>query len=66
MDRSQRNGDGFMHEPCFLPTLGWNMFLGRILKVRRWWDYIDPHVMVGAYPFARDVEALYPKVFEPW
>ncbi len=22
-------------------------------------DYIDPHVMVGAYPFARDVEGLY-------
>ncbi len=49
----------FYARAVFLPTLGWNMFLGRILKVRRWWDYIDPHVMVGAYPFARDVEGLY-------
>ncbi|QDT10667.1 dual specificity protein phosphatase family protein [Stieleria marina] len=43
----------------FYPTLGWNLLLGRVLKVRRWWDRIDPHVIVGAYPFARDVEGLY-------
>lgn len=49
----------FYARAVFLPTLGWNMFLGRVLKLRRWWDYIDPHVMVGAYPFARDVEGLY-------
>lgn len=43
----------------FYPTLAWNVLLGRILKVRRWWDRIDPHVIVGAYPFARDVPAMH-------
>ncbi|WP_442510125.1 dual specificity protein phosphatase family protein [Novipirellula sp. SH528] len=42
----------------FYPTLAWNFTLGRILRVRRWWDYIDPSVIVGAYPFARDVAGL--------
>lgn len=42
----------------FFPTLCWNFLLGRILKVRRWWDHIDPQVIVGAFPFRRDVEAL--------
>ncbi len=42
----------------FYPTLGWNLLLGRVLNVRRWWDRIDPHVIVGAYPFARDVPGL--------
>jgi atypical dual specificity phosphatase len=40
----------------FYPTLWWNMALGRWLKVRNWWDAIDEHVIVGAFPF--DVEAL--------
>ncbi len=43
----------------FYPTLAWNFTLGRILKVRHWWDRIDPHVIVGAYPFSRDVAGLY-------
>lgn len=42
----------------FYPTLAWNCLLGRILGLRRWWDHIDPHVIVGAYPFARDVSAM--------
>ncbi len=42
----------------FYPTLAWNMMLGRVLGVRRWWDFIDEHVIVGARPFTRDVEAL--------
>ncbi len=42
----------------FYPTLAWNYFLGRILKVRNWWDHIDPHVVVGAFPFAGDVKAM--------
>lgn len=45
-------------QAVFYPTLGWNMLLGRILKVRNWWDRIDPHVIVGAYPFARDIAGL--------
>lgn len=43
----------------FYPTLGWNFAMARLLKVRRWWDRIDPHVIVGAYPFARDIDGLY-------
>ncbi|MHB0957279.1 MAG: dual specificity protein phosphatase family protein [Pirellulaceae bacterium] len=42
----------------FLPTLGWNFLLGRILGVRHWWDAIDEHVFMGALPFRRDVAAL--------
>ncbi len=42
----------------FYPTLGWNMLLGRWLKVRNWWDEVDPNVIVGAFPFPRDVPGL--------
>lgn len=42
----------------FYPTLCWNMLLGRWLKVRNWWDEVDPNVVIGAFPFARDVFAL--------
>ena len=42
----------------FWPTLAWNYLLGRVLNVRRWWDRIDEHVIVGAYPFAGDVASL--------
>lgn len=43
----------------FYPTLAWNALLGRVLGVRHWWDRIDPHVVVGAFPFARDVQAMH-------
>jgi len=43
----------------FYPTLAWNYALARILRVRRWWDRIDPHVIVGAFPFAEDVAAMH-------
>lgn len=43
----------------FFPTLAWNYSLARVLGVRRWWDHIDPRVIVGAYPFARDVAKMY-------
>ena len=36
----------------FYPTLWWNMLLGRWLKQRNWYDFITPHVIVGAYPFS--------------
>jgi atypical dual specificity phosphatase len=42
----------------FYPTLCWNYLLGRVFKVRRWWDHIDPLVIVGAFPFRRDVPSL--------
>lgn len=43
----------------FYPTLCWNFLLGRVLKVRHWWDHIDPRVIVGAFPFQRDVAAMH-------
>ncbi|MFK8115684.1 MAG: phosphatidylglycerophosphatase and protein-tyrosine phosphatase 1 family protein [Rubripirellula sp.] len=43
----------------FYPTLGWNYSLARIFKVRNWWDRIDDHVIVGAYPFAMDVARMH-------
>ncbi|OYP36137.1 phosphatidylglycerophosphatase and protein-tyrosine phosphatase 1 family protein [Rhodopirellula sp. MGV] len=42
----------------FAPTLCWNYLLARVLHVRRWWDRIDEHVIVGAYPFGKDVAGL--------
>ena len=42
----------------FYPTLCWNMLLGRWLKKRSWWDWIDPHVILGALPLAKDVPIL--------
>lgn len=51
--------DRFYARLVFYPTLAWNILLGRVLKIRRWWDKIDPHVFVGAYPFARDVPAMH-------
>ncbi len=42
----------------FYPTLCWNMLLGRWLKVRNWWDEIDENIVIGALPFASDVEKL--------
>lgn len=43
----------------FYPTLAWNLVLARIFRARHWWDRIDPHVIVGAYPFAGDVAAMH-------
>ena len=31
----------------FLPTLGWNLLLGRVLRVRHWWDAIDDACLHG-------------------
>ncbi|MBP86563.1 MAG: phosphatase [Planctomycetaceae bacterium] len=42
----------------FVPTLGWNMLLGRVLRVRRWWDRVDEHLVLGALPLARDIPSL--------
>ena len=43
----------------FLPTYTWNLLLGRLLKTRRWWDHIDPHVILGARPSRSDADRLY-------
>ncbi len=42
----------------YYPTLAWNMLLGRVLKVRNWWDEVDPNVIVGAMPLASDVARM--------
>ncbi len=43
----------------FWPTFCYNALMGRVLKVQRWWDRIDDHVLLGALPFAADVPRLY-------
>lgn len=39
----------------FYPTLLWNWTLAHAIPIRKWWDFIDPHVVVGAFPFAYKV-----------
>lgn len=34
------------------------MALGRWLKVRNWWDEVDDDIVLGAFPFASDVDEL--------
>lgn len=42
----------------WVPTLIWNVLLGRVFRVRNWWDEVDEHVVLGALPFATDVAKL--------
>ncbi len=42
----------------FWPTWLWNILLGRVLKVRAWWNEIDPAVFLGARPFRSDIPRL--------
>jgi atypical dual specificity phosphatase len=42
----------------FWPTFVWNYLLGRVLRVRHWWDRVDNHVILGAMPLSSDVERL--------
>lgn len=42
----------------YWPTLGYNYLLGRVLKVRHWWDMVDKQVILGARPFRRDAKRL--------
>ena len=51
-------GKWFTSRAIYYPTLLWNLSLGRLLKVRDWWNVIDDHVVLGAVPFPRDVLAL--------
>lgn len=43
----------------YWPTLGWNVLLGRTLRVRPWWSRVDEHVILGAVPFRSDVNLLH-------
>ncbi|MFO1064410.1 MAG: dual specificity protein phosphatase family protein [Pirellulales bacterium] len=42
----------------YWPTLSYNYLLGRVLRVRRWWDHVDRQVILGARPFRRDAKRL--------
>jgi len=42
----------------FLPALLWNVLLGRVLRMRRWWDRVDEKVILGALPFSWDVAVM--------
>lgn len=42
----------------FLPTLLYNAILGRWLKVRHWWDQVEPGLWLGALPMRSDVARL--------
>ena len=44
-----------MAQSLFWPTFAWNVTLGRLLKIRRWWDPVDDAVILGARPLRRDV-----------
>ncbi|QEG40361.1 dual specificity protein phosphatase family protein [Roseimaritima ulvae] len=48
----------FYARSVFYPTLWWNMLHGRVLKIRHWSTRIDANLIVGAYPFARDVPKM--------
>ena len=45
-------------QTVFYPTLWWNMLLGRVIRIRNWWDPVCDDVFLGAYPFAKDVGPL--------
>ncbi len=36
----------------------WTILLGRVLKLRNWWDEVDDCVILGAIPFYSDVRSL--------
>ncbi len=48
----------FWARAVYHPTLVYNMFLGRGLKLRRWWDHVDDGLILGAMPFRRDASRL--------
>ncbi|KAK6941442.1 Dual specificity phosphatase, catalytic domain [Dillenia turbinata] len=42
----------------FYPTLLYNVFRNKIQSEFRWWDEIDPFLLLGAVPFPKDVPRL--------
>lgn len=48
----------WLSRAIYWPTFWWNALLGRILRVRNWWDPIDDHVILGAVPLRSDVHRL--------
>src|SRR4051794_24321285 len=48
----------FISRLLFYPTLLWNLVLNRITSTRRWWDWIDESVLLGALPMRGHVAEL--------
>jgi atypical dual specificity phosphatase len=42
----------------FLPTLAWNVLRYRFIGKDHWWNSVDPHLILGAFPFPSDVSRL--------
>jgi atypical dual specificity phosphatase len=42
----------------YYPTLAYNALLGRLLKVRNWWDRVNEHCILGAVPLGNDPARL--------
>jgi atypical dual specificity phosphatase len=42
----------------YYPTLGFNMLMGRFLKVRNWWDRVNEYCVLGAVPLSGDPARL--------
>lgn len=43
----------------YYPTLAYNIGLGKVLRIRPWWNRVDDCVVLGALPFAADAKRLY-------
>ncbi len=43
----------------YYPTLAYNVFLGRVLRRRHWWDPIGEHLILGARPLGQDPHRLH-------
>ncbi len=41
---------GLIIRLLFVPTLLYNLLLAGLLPSRRWWDTVEPHVILGALP----------------
>ncbi len=48
----------FIAHLLFYPTLAWNLLLNRIRSRWDWWNRVDDHLIVGAFPFASVVPEL--------
>ena len=42
----------------YYPTLAWNIALGRLTHIRKWWHRVDEHLILGAVPLGNDIERL--------
>lgn len=56
--RDHRWRDWAYARAVWVPTLGYNALLGRVLGVRNWWDAVDDTVIIGALPMIWDVRKL--------